>query len=77
MDISNWYYTLASFQVGIFWRKVLSEEEKTRLVQNIAGHLKDASEFIQRRAVRNFFQVDREYGERIAKLLQQYRVSGI
>ena len=38
-------------QVGTFWRKVLSEEEKTRLVQNIAGHLKDATEFIQHRAV--------------------------
>ena len=38
-------------QVGTFWCKVLSEEEKTRLVQNIAGHLKDATEFIQHRAV--------------------------
>ena len=43
-------------------------------MRNIAGHLKDASEFIQRRAVRNFFQVDREYGERISRLLEQYKV---
>ena len=63
----------------VFWRKVLTEDEKTRLVQNIAGHLKDASVFIQQRAVRNFTQVDPEYGGRIAKLLQQYktRVSGV
>ena len=30
---------------------MLTEEERTRLVQNIAGHLKDAKEFIQERAV--------------------------
>ena len=50
---------------------MLNEEEKTRLVSNIAGHLRNASEFIQRRAVRNFFQADREYGERVARLLKQ------
>jgi len=53
---------------------VLNEEERTRLVTNIAGHLKDASDFIQRRAVRNFSQVDRDYGGRIAKLLEKYHV---
>ena len=56
-----------------FWRKVLTEEEKTRLVNNIAGHLKGSTDFIQQRAVRNFTQVDPEYGGRIAKLLQQYK----
>lgn len=60
-------------QVTTFWRKVLTEDEKTRLVQNVAGHLKNASDFIQQRAVRNFTQVDREYGGRIAKLLLQYK----
>ena len=34
-----------------FWSNVLSEEQKIRLVENITGHLKDASEFIQKRAV--------------------------
>ena len=43
-------------------------------MRNIAGHLKDASDFIQRRAVRNFSQVDRDYGGRIAKLLERYHV---
>ena len=62
-------------QVGIFWHKVLTEQERARLVRNIAGHLQGASEFIQRRAVRNFFQADKEYGQRIADLLQQYKVS--
>lgn len=39
-------------QVGTFYRKVLTEEEKIRLCRNIAGHLKDAQGFIQKRAVR-------------------------
>ena len=39
-------------QVGWFYRKALNAEERTRLVQNIAGHLKNAAEFIQDRAVR-------------------------
>lgn len=60
-------------QVTTFWTKVLTEEEKIRLTQNIAGHLKDASEFIQQRAVRNFTQVHPDYGGRIARLLEQYR----
>ena len=38
-------------QVTNFWNNVLSEAEKTRLVNNIAGHLKDAKEFLQKRAV--------------------------
>ena len=29
----------------------MNEAEKTRLVNNIAGHLKDAKEFLQKRAV--------------------------
>jgi len=52
-------------QVGIFYNKVLSAEERTRLVNNIAGHLSKAQEFIQKRAVRNFAQADPDYGRRI------------
>ena len=63
-------------QVGDFYRRVLSEEERQRLVENIAGHLKDAKEFIQDRAVANFSQADQEYGQRIAKLLDEYRKQG-
>ena len=43
-------------------------------MSNIAGHLKDASDFIQRRAVRNFSVMDKDYGGRIVKLLEKYRV---
>ena len=34
-----------------FWEKVLNEKEKTDLVSNIAGHLKNAQEFLRIRAV--------------------------
>ena len=34
-------------QCGTFWSKVLNEEERERLVQNIAGHLKGAQTFLQ------------------------------
>ena len=34
-------------QAGIFFRQVLNQEEKERLVDNIAGHLVNAQKFIQ------------------------------
>ena len=34
-------------QCGIFYRDVLNEEEKERLVDNIASHLCNAQKFIQ------------------------------
>lgn len=34
-------------QPGIFWRNVLNNEERERLVSNIVGHLKDTETFIQ------------------------------
>ena len=56
-------------QTGIFYREVLKPEEKKRLCENIAGHLKNASLFIQKRAVSNFKQADVEYGSKIEELL--------
>uniref|UniRef100_A0A8C5NY28 Catalase n=1 Tax=Jaculus jaculus TaxID=51337 RepID=A0A8C5NY28_JACJA len=52
--------------------KVLSEEERKRLCENIAGHLKDAQLFIQKKAVKNFSDVHPEYGARIQALLDKY-----
>ncbi|ESO84839.1 hypothetical protein LOTGIDRAFT_236064 [Lottia gigantea] len=60
-------------QVGIFWRKVLNPEERERLVQNMAGNLKDAQEFIQKRAVHNFGQADAEYGRKLQEALNAYK----
>uniref|UniRef100_A0A2C9JBA3 Catalase core domain-containing protein n=1 Tax=Biomphalaria glabrata TaxID=6526 RepID=A0A2C9JBA3_BIOGL len=52
-------------QVGNFWRKVLSTDERTSLVENIVGHLREAQDFIQKRAVQNFSKVDPEFGQRV------------
>lgn len=58
-------------QVGIFWNKVLNEEERNRLAKNIADHLSGASEFIQNRAIENFRKCDPEYGQRICDFLNK------
>lgn len=60
-------------QAGTFYRQVLNEQEKTRLVNNIAGHLIDAAEFIQQRAVDNFAKADEEYGRRIKETLDKLK----
>lgn len=38
-------------QPGVFWREVLTDEDRAALVKNMAGHLKDAVPFIQDRVV--------------------------
>jgi len=59
-------------QVGVFWEKVLNEKEKTDLVNNIAGHLKNAKPFIQQRAVENFGKAHPEYGRRLKEALAKF-----
>ncbi|KFU85033.1 Catalase, partial [Chaetura pelagica] len=59
-------------QVREFYLKVLKEDERQRLCQNIADHLKDAQLFIQKRAVKNFTDVHPDYGARIQALLDKY-----
>ncbi|XP_037908348.1 catalase isoform X3 [Hermetia illucens] len=62
-------------QPADFWNNVLNAEQKDRLVRNIAGHLKDASTFIQERAVKNFSQVSADLGNRLAQQLKIYKSS--
>uniref|UniRef100_A0A1B6CNA5 Catalase n=2 Tax=Clastoptera arizonana TaxID=38151 RepID=A0A1B6CNA5_9HEMI len=62
-------------QCGDFYRKTLNEQERTRLIENIAGNLKDASSFIQERAIKNFSQVDADFGCRLTELLRKYEQS--
>nr|WBY51145.1 catalase [Holotrichia parallela] len=57
-------------QPAVFYRKTLNEEERTRLVSNIVGSLKNAADFIQKRAVDNFSKVDSSFGKRIAEGLR-------
>jgi catalase len=59
-------------QVQTFWKKVLGPAERTAMVENIAGHLKNAQEFIQKRQVRNFSQVDSEFGSRVQAALDKF-----
>lgn len=54
---------------------MLTEEERGRLVENLAKHLKDAQEFIQKKMVHNFSQVDPEYGRRVNEALQKYKAA--
>jgi catalase len=49
-------------QCGQFFRNVLSQAEKERLTDNIAGNLVGAQEFIQQRAIANFAAADATYG---------------
>ncbi|KAK4310957.1 hypothetical protein Pmani_017513 [Petrolisthes manimaculis] len=60
-------------QVGIFYNKVLNEEERGNLVRNIAGHLIGAQEFLQERAIKNFSQADPQYGAGIRDVLNQLK----
>ncbi|KAF8773924.1 Catalase like protein [Argiope bruennichi] len=60
-------------QAGIFYREVLNEEEKSRLVSNIVHHVIDAKDFIQERAVKNFSQADPDYGRRIKEGLAKLK----
>jgi catalase len=55
-------------QAGLLYR-VLKEDERARLVANIAGHLGAAGKDIQRRQVGHFAKADAEYGARVAKAL--------
>ena len=56
-------------QAGLLW-KVLSPDERTRLVASIAGHLRQASRAIQERQVAHFVAADAEYGARVAQALE-------
>lgn len=61
-------------QATAFWRKVLKEDEKTRMVEAIAGDVKNAYVFIVERVVENFRKVDDEMGSR---LIDELRKSGV
>ncbi|KAI8089361.1 catalase [Halteromyces radiatus] len=66
-------YTLEDIdfvQAGDLYR-LMSAEEKTHLVNNIAGHLKNAKKHIQERQLAHFKRADPEYGQRIAATILQ------
>jgi len=59
-------------QPGIFYRKVLDEGGRQRLIDNIAGHLKDAKDFIRERMVKVLSQVDPDFGKRVQQKIDEY-----
>lgn len=52
-------------QAGDLYR-LLSEEERERLIQNIVNDMKPVKEEIKRRQIEHFRKADPEYGERVA-----------
>ncbi|HKQ81884.1 MAG TPA: catalase [Steroidobacteraceae bacterium] len=55
-------------QAGLLYR-VMPEEERARLIANIAGHLGQAQRDVQRRQVQHFLEADIEYGQRVIRAL--------
>ncbi|KAL7640913.1 UNVERIFIED_CONTAM: hypothetical protein RMT77_008050 [Armadillidium vulgare] len=62
-------------QVGIFYRKVLNDQKRRALHENIAGHLINAQNFIQERAIQNFTNADPKYGEGVRTELEKLKKS--
>jgi catalase len=55
-------------QAGLLYR-VLTEDERARLVANLAGHLRQARREVQERQVEHFARADAEYGARVKAAL--------
>jgi catalase len=55
-------------QAGDLYR-LMPAQEKTDLVNNIAGHLKNAKKHIQERQIAHFKRADAEYGQRIEETI--------
>ncbi|KAH9380562.1 hypothetical protein HPB48_017328 [Haemaphysalis longicornis] len=53
-----------------FW-EALSDEERDHLTTNIANHLKDAQDFIRKRAVANFASAHPDFGAAVSKKLDE------
>jgi hypothetical protein len=47
------------------YTRVLTEEERIRLVNNIAGHLQNANPMIQTRTIELFTKVSEDFGARL------------
>lgn len=54
-------------QAGDLYRKVMTPDDRSHLIANIVGHLKNANREIQERQVRIFAKADPEYGARVAQ----------
>lgn len=64
-------------QATEFWNKTLDAAARQRLVDNISGHLVNASQFLQERAVKNFSQVSAEFGKMLQEALNLKRTASL
>jgi len=55
------------FQPGELYRRVMTDEDRTHLIENIVGHLAGAKKRIQLRQTALFYKADSEYGNRVAQ----------
>ncbi|XP_060523694.1 catalase-like [Cylas formicarius] len=56
-------------QARLLWQRVLKDDERERLVTNLADWLKRTTTKIQNRAIKNFAQVDPELGIKLREVL--------
>ena len=54
-------------QAGALYSRVMSDYDRTNLVKNIVGHIKNAQERIQYRQTAIFYKAAKEYGTRVAE----------
>ncbi|KAK5968441.1 Catalase [Trichostrongylus colubriformis] len=55
-----------------FWEKVLNDDERDRLVENIFSTMKDCKTFIQDRAIQNFAKVHPDFGNKLREKVDAY-----
>ena len=61
-------------QATVLWTKVLAQDERERLVSNIAVHVKNAAPFMQERVVKMFAQVHQDFGDMLRDAIDNYEV---
>lgn len=62
-------YETTFFQAGELYRRSLDDLGREALIDNIAGHLKNANYLLQYRQCALFYKADKEYGTRVAEKL--------
>ena len=56
-------------QPRALYKNVMTEKDREHLIKNIAGHLGACKDDIKERALKVFFKIDKDYGERVAKAI--------
>lgn len=64
-------------QATVFYRRVLDDAARRRLINNIVGHLRNASPFLQERAVKNFAMVDADFGRQLTEGLKLQKTANL